>query len=73
MHSGDPAGAEQPFRAAVELGERAHPVAIEDLSRSTWRPRLALAALARKAGREDEGRPWKAEAAKLRRRVPAGR
>ncbi|MBZ4319939.1 tetratricopeptide repeat protein [Streptomyces huiliensis] len=68
MQSGDAAGAEQAFRTAAGLGTRAHPVAVEDLSLATWRPRLALAALARKAGREAEARAWKAEAAGLRHR-----
>lgn len=72
-HSGDTTGAEKAFRTAAELGDRAHPVAVEDLSLATWRPRLALAALARKAGRDAEARVWKAEATDLRRRVPTGR
>jgi tetratricopeptide (TPR) repeat protein len=65
----DLAEAQASFRKAADLGMAAHPVAIEDMSFSTWQPLLALAALAKRTGKGEEAARLKAEAVRARREL----
>jgi tetratricopeptide (TPR) repeat protein len=67
VQRGDLGTAQACFRNAADLGMAAFPVAIEDMSFSTWQPLLAMAALARRAGAGDDAARLKAESVRARR------
>lgn len=69
VQRGDLTAAQVSFRKAADLGMAAHPVAIEDMSFSTWQPLLALAALAKRTGDGEEAARLKAESVRARREL----
>jgi hypothetical protein len=72
VQRGDLAAAQVSFRRAADLGMAAHPVAIEDLSFSTWQPLLALASLAKRTGDREAAARLRAEAVRARRELRQG-
>lgn len=72
VQQGDLTAAQASFRRAADLGLAAHPVAIEDMSFSTWQPLLALAALAKRTGDGEAAARLKADSVRARRELRQG-